>query len=259
MCGCTDDLTDEHVISKTVRKQLPLVTGVRRIFQGRTSGQRQVLHVVLEKAVCQTCNNGWMRDLENDFVALLGPQLRNERAARLNPDAQERVATWAIKTALLLQLYSIALDGKNAYAPQDNLTWLVDHVSPPPGSEVWFGRHNARNRQLHWSRPGAMYWHDTTPISYVNTFSVGYVVFYVLGNDVQIIAGRPRLSVASLKPPPRFSQVVVQIWPGNGDDAVWPSRESLEFDELDTFTNWPVVRLGEPLTQPNEVDPHAGH
>jgi hypothetical protein len=251
MCGAVGNLTDEHIIAKTVRKQLPPLTGVRRTFQGRTSGQWQALHVVLNDSVCKTCNGGWMRDLENDFVALVGPQLRNEGATRLNPDAQERLATWAIKTGLLLQLYSIAIGGQNAYAPQDNLTWLKEHVSPPPGSEVWFGRYDAQNTKVHWSRPGCLTGPEGTPVSYINAFTVGYIVFYVFGSDQQIVARRPGFNLASIKPPPWFSEIVVQTWPGNGDDAVWPHHKTLLFEQIDAFAMWPYARL--PPTPP--VDP----
>lgn len=242
MCGSTDTLTDEHVISKTVRKQLPLLSLVRRIYQGRRSGGRQVLHVVLTKAVCKQCNGGWMAQLETDFVDLLGPQLRNEGAVRLNPSSAERVATWAVKTGLLLQLYSIALGGNNAWVSENNLRWLKDHVSPPPGAEVWMGRYNAENKQLHWSRPGCLIGKDGNPISFINAFTVGYVVFYVFGSD-EVVAGLPGFNLAALKPPPWFSEMVVQLWPGDGNDAVWPHRQSLRFDQLDRFAMWPMATV----------------
>ncbi|HEY4277717.1 MAG TPA: hypothetical protein VGM91_05830 [Conexibacter sp.] len=53
------------------------------------------------RSVCSDCNNGWMSDLETQVQPLLEPLLR-KNAIRLSEAEQTVVATWAVKTALVL-------------------------------------------------------------------------------------------------------------------------------------------------------------
>ena len=50
MCGGVGPLTDEHIISKTVCKQMPLLSGVTRHSAGRIASPTNVLHIVLKRA-----------------------------------------------------------------------------------------------------------------------------------------------------------------------------------------------------------------
>ena len=57
---------------------------------------------VIVKPVCAKCNGGWMSRLERDVVGFFGASFRGDDAVILDPSRQERLATWATKTALLL-------------------------------------------------------------------------------------------------------------------------------------------------------------
>jgi hypothetical protein len=247
MCGSSKDLTDEHVISKTVRRQVPGVKLVWRTYRGRRSRALQALHVVLKDAVCRTCNGGWMKELEDDFVALLGPQIRAEGGLALNPAASERAATWAVKTGLLLEIHHSGLGDSDTFAPTNNLRWLADHRSPPPGAEVWIGQYDFRGEHnVHWSQPlslGADVGRDGLPVrvAYTSPFTIGALAFYVFGRD--LLLGTNAGDFASLDPPNWFGEVFVKLWPRAGDLAFWPPPKHIALDALPGLQSWIATRL----------------
>jgi len=51
--------------------------------------------------VCRSCNNDWLATLENDVSPIVRPMLWGEYVA-IPPDQQSLIATWAMKTALLI-------------------------------------------------------------------------------------------------------------------------------------------------------------
>lgn len=155
MCDGPGPLTDEHVISKTVRKQVPAIGKIRQVFAGQIGRQMNVVHMVLTRAVCETCNGGWMRELEDDLVLNLGPQMSSARYVCLNPLQQERTATWAVKTALLFETYA-SIKNIGAYVPTDNLCWLAEHHSPPPGCSVRLATVDIGTGLPFWSRAGTV-------------------------------------------------------------------------------------------------------
>lgn len=54
--------------------------------------------------VCGGCNNTWLSVLENDTKPVLSPLIRGESFVDLNESQQGVLATWAMKTALMLDL-----------------------------------------------------------------------------------------------------------------------------------------------------------
>jgi hypothetical protein len=251
MCGSADNLTDEHIISKTVRGQVPGVRQVWRTYLGRRSRAHQTLNVVLADAVCCKCNGGWMKSLEDDFVEFIGPQIRAEGRLALNPSACERVATWAVKTGLLLEIYHAALGLDNTFAPENNRRWLAEHVSPPPRSEVWIGQYDFRKGHLHWSQPGSLLAEVTggpiVPVAYTSPFSIGFLVFYVFGHDLSITGPG---DFASLNPPEWFREAFVKLWPRSDDLAFWPPYKRFDSDALVGLQSWIGARLPPPPASP---------
>jgi hypothetical protein len=86
--------------------------------------------------VCINCNNGWMESLERDASPVLGPLLLGAApgASRvLDPDQQAILATWSVKTSLLLALSKFR--GQDyGWIPVSTLRWLYrrhDARMPP--------------------------------------------------------------------------------------------------------------------------------
>lgn len=242
MCDGPGPLTDEHIISKTVRKQMPLLSSVSRTFAGHTSKPMNVLHVVLRKAVCETCNHGWMRDLENDLVRIMGPCIANPERTTLNPLDQERIATWAIKTALLLEIWTAA-QGRGSYVPTDNLRWLATHNTPPAFAQVWMAGIHSDMKRLAWSQSGFLALATEEKVACIATFTVGSLGFQVFARDIEDPNNpgtvRP---FARLQPPQAVLDTTLNIWPGNANDVTWPRNDTvLSLDALPSWAKWPTT------------------
>ena len=241
MCGGPGPLTDEHVISKTVRKQMPLLSSVTRTFAGHTTKPMNVLHMVLRKAVCKPCNGGWMGDLEADLVKIMGAQIADPQRTTLNPSEQERVATWAIKTALLLEVWTSS-KGRGSYVPTDNLRWLAAHHTPPAFAQVWMAGIHSEMKRLAWSQSGFLALATHEKVACVATFTVGSLGFQVFARDIEDPNNpgsvRP---FAALQPPQAVLDTTLEIWPGSAQDVTWPRNDTiLSLDALPAWAKWPT-------------------
>jgi hypothetical protein len=108
-CGAPPPLTNEHVFPWWVRSGDAGKTKTLYIREsGRATGERWGHsrsgnpRDVQAKAVCATCNNGWMNNLDHT-LATLGPQLLKGRTIRLTKTKQEALAAWSTKIMLMLQ------------------------------------------------------------------------------------------------------------------------------------------------------------
>ena len=99
-CGATDrKITREHVWPRWLADFLPPTTG--RVLpsdgvaaSGGEEWQIGILWAALD-TFCDTCNSGWMADIEGTARPNVGPMVQG-RATRLDPDAQRTVANWAV-------------------------------------------------------------------------------------------------------------------------------------------------------------------
>jgi hypothetical protein len=92
---------------------------------------------VTVRRVCADCNNGWMSDLEVAVQPLLLPWIDGQRT-RMLYDEQQVMATWAIKTAMMLQYTPMYKAGMVIPGTQYDL--LFQRKTRPPDSvEVLIG------------------------------------------------------------------------------------------------------------------------
>jgi len=163
------------------------------------------------RRVCNDCNVGWMHRLEDACIPLLRPAIRLETHVILAPAAQQTVATWVAKTAMMLEFVH---GGKRV--PDEHYRHVFDHREPPPGAFVWLGAYTMRPYHA-WSEPRQLVLQGSTSGTvrhgYVATFSIGHLVcqmsYFGAGNDVQLERVGTDLPV-------------VRIWPDTGTDVIWP-------------------------------------
>jgi hypothetical protein len=199
-CGRSDTLTGDHVISRAVRRELRIKSNVVRHYGDQTREMGDALSVIV-KPVCVGCNGGWMSRLERDVVSFFGVAFRAAATVDLDPSRQERLATWAIKTALLLEVYTVRLPypDRRAYVPEGCLRWLAGHSSPPPGAKVWLGFIDCGGQHFVWHHAGSVRSSVGQDVAFLTTFSVGYALFQVYAEDVW-----DKLDRLSINPPPRY-------------------------------------------------------
>ena len=127
-CGTVGSLSDEHVVAKWVRKALQIREPIREFSEAAYVGAAETLAIVFHE-VCVSCNTGWMESLERDACPVLGPLLLGAAPGTsrvLDPDQQAILATWAVKTSLLLALSKFR--GQDyGWIPASTLQWLYRH------------------------------------------------------------------------------------------------------------------------------------
>lgn len=222
-CGQAGSLSKEHVVPRWLRKDLQIAGPVREFRGAAHAGEAETLAVVFHE-VCVRCNNGWMEALETAARPVLKPLLLGAApgtSRELDPGQQAVLATWAVKTALLLVL--ARLRGRDhGWIPDSTLRWLHDyHASrmPPPGTRVWLGGLNTSDT------PGTvqaacLYDAAGDPAAQCVTFSVGCVVFQVFATGQQD-AGLTPDTEAWLAPGGVYRQALVQIAPSSSP-VRWP-------------------------------------
>ena len=245
-CGEEKRATREHIYPDWVRKGIG-ATGHTRVTRtkgdARSEGSTTGLTWILRRSICRDCNTGWMAtSLESAVKEYLLPAMLGKPIV-LEPAMQRVVATWAVKTALLFQMKAMADRQPRGFAPASNLRWLYDHrdnPEPPPGSHVWLAAVDAQLGTVD-SHVG---WHNATtstpPLDmelYLVSFSVGYLVFQVFGQDFRepdhhAVTGEPLRDV--LLPQPVLTYMR-RIWPARTEVITWPPLGRLAWHDLSRF------------------------
>jgi hypothetical protein len=207
-CGGAD-ASDEHVFPKWVSEELNKLAPMEMTTD---YGKRSVRSLDMTARICSTCNNRWLSVLENDVRTVLAPLIRGHERT-LTVDEQRRLAAWATKTALMLDLASGA-----AVIPSGFYYEFRQLRMPLPSHLVWLGAYLG-NKKAVWAERRGLHvgiGEDELPNGFVTTFSVFRVVFQIVGHFT--VGGatfdESRLLNAALAP----------IWPPPGEVLDWPRR-----------------------------------
>jgi hypothetical protein len=173
---------------------------------------------------CASCNNGWMSDLEVQAAPLLTPLIRNQDA-QLDAGEQHVIATWAIKTMLMLRL--IAADDDDRELDDDIYGWIQRTRSPPPAEQIWIASYAGEDQwpmSFHYfgayiRPPGEA--DGFQPNAHCASFAVGHLAFGLAGH---------RLADGPAAVPSLPSAAVRPIWPAYGDAVEFPPPLALASD-----------------------------
>lgn len=110
------DMTEEHLIADWAhrafaRKRKP-DSSLRGAFVG--PGRLRLDDgdaTATAKVICRECNNQWLSQIDNDAAKVLRPLIRGEREVALDRAAQDAVAAWIYKTALIFDAAEHGHDG----------------------------------------------------------------------------------------------------------------------------------------------------
>jgi hypothetical protein len=256
----------EHVLPKWARDAFDMPPGVTLYAGERTDepARRKVretkhVNVTLRGRVCRECNNGFLSRLEAAAKPLLRPMMLAELPTpiTLDADGQRTLATWAVKTALLLELawrqhYPDARPVLGYEASDTEFAWLWRKNEPPPGAFVWIGCWDC------WR---------TTPITYepstaaipaqtgspvpgaLTTFSLGYVAFQVFSIDF-LAAEQHGAGLWNTHVPEALSDALARIWPPfvPAPPVEWPTALFTHEDGWRKLVTWNgVLRPGQSL------------
>jgi hypothetical protein len=213
------------VVPKWARKALRISEPVRE-FSGITYvGAAETLAIAFHE-VCVSCNNGWMETLETRTRPVLGPLLLGAAPGTshvLDPGQQAILATWAVKTALLLTLSKFR-GQDHGWIPVSTLQWLRQHHgarTPPPGTRVWMGGLNTSDIPAS-VQAACLYEAGHEPAAQCVTFSVGCVVFQVFATEQENADLSPDIE-GWLAPVGPYQAALLQIAPSSAP-LRWPPQ-----------------------------------
>jgi hypothetical protein len=246
-CGEEKLLGNEHAFPGWVYRCLGIEnTPAVRHVDGVPVGAPAPLEVVALHEICDECNRAWS-DHEQKISKWLCPSMRNAPIPfALDFYQRRRVAAWAVKTGLMLEL-ALRQQQREFFAPESQFAWLHDHVErlePPPGCRVWMFGVEVENA-----------WPATTtvallkparpdfPEAYLATFTIGYLGFQVFGPDVVKTPDARWVMAPPLDPPPAFQTVLSRIWP-DADIYRHPPDEVIRIADIAKLASWPQVVLG---------------
>jgi hypothetical protein len=232
-----DKLTCEHVIPQWARRSFaikgPVTVNARKegLDQRRRIGSMQALNVTLDDAICEDCNSVWLSRLERAVKPLLAPMAVSATPTALSPGSQKLLATWAVKTILLLelafrQMYPASRPVEGYRASQPEFAWLRAVSEPPPRSFVWLGCWDCEQaipvRYAPSSAPLPV--PDGSRVKgHFATFTLGYVAFQVFTVDY-VAADHQQASQWNDHAPAALAQALPRIWPPllGQQEVPWP-------------------------------------
>ena len=176
--------------------------------------------------VCQSCNNGWMSQLESQTKSFLQPLLMGEKRV-LDISGQTTIALWSLKTAMVLE----ALDQpqKRSYTQQER-EQLRNLSVIPYRTSVWLATSVDRSLFLS-SKNRHMQTEDNNDNSGVSiTISLSHVVFQIFTIRVPPEVGPSTLVTTKVRRGP-WDKSTVQIWPIQTTLASWPPPLGLNSEE----------------------------
>jgi hypothetical protein len=141
------------------------------------------------RAVCASCNNGWMNDLDHDVRSIIVPLIRND-VEPIGEHERTLLAAWATKIALLLEhTRSLSdLTRRRSLTPPSAYREVYDLRLPPAFARVWMLRVNPPVNGVWWrSSPVPVARFDAyaarsigAPNGSLTTFAVGMLGFQYL-------------------------------------------------------------------------------
>ena len=112
--------TKEHAVPQWFAKLKPANVSVRVEGEHRNVQKWDILTDKVELKVrgcCTECNSGWMSDLEDEARPILLPLIGGQEV-QLVVSAQRVIATWAMKTVMVLE-YSSASSRLNYFSQEE--------------------------------------------------------------------------------------------------------------------------------------------
>jgi hypothetical protein len=209
-------VTDEHVWPRWISRQLG---GHDGFTMSSPHGPRRTRSLDITASVCVTCNNRWLSVLERDIQPILGP-LIDGKERTLVPHEQRLLATWAVKTALMLDLGS-----GTPLIPTGFYYDLRLRRCPLPGQVVWLGAYRDSQYAV-WASHQPLHVGISTsepPNAYVSTFTAFRAVFQVVGH---LTRGNMHVDDRRL-----LAAALARIWPPRDEPIDWPPQKLAFGDE----------------------------
>lgn len=234
----------QHIWDAWLQKALPSLATMRlhHARASSTGSEQQYSNLPFRatvRAVCRTCNGGWMSDIENGARRMASGMVHGE-ARDLSPRDQEALATWAVLKAMV---FEHAHDGDYVLIPPEHYRQMYERRGLPDATQVWIARVDPDATStgtpvfsLIDSRglidPGSPV-PDEAPDAYTTTLSINQLVLAVFGSR---LPGAPRLVHGADVAP-----AIRQIWPVQRENMAWPFEPTLTVRGLERLASGRVT------------------
>jgi len=221
-CSKTDKMTGEHIFSDWMNDILagPWI----RAFNSSEGPSAQHDHAELDwtrKVVCETCNTGWMSDIEYKHAQpIMGPLIAGEIDIPINQSNARSIALFAFKTAVIVD--TLRKNATPFFSRRIRNTFRTN-LSIPLDVNIWICAYaTGTNRADMFST----YYKGKSPFMgplecHVCTYGVGCLAFQVV-TIKSLWNGR-------VFPANDFDKLSVPLWPNIPLGFVWPPRSGALF------------------------------
>ena len=195
------------------------------------------------KAVCESCNSGWMSRLETEAKYALSDMIKYGSKMSLLPRGIATLSAFAFKSAVIATCMNRNHEPFFTRADRENFR---SSQSLPSKVQMWIsclqdiamtgtfiGHVFGLNVPSGTNRHGIQI--DDLE-SYAFTYSAGYLAFQVLACRHGKIANRGK-PLPILRPNLGWDDAVVQFWPHSGAPITWPPLLNLNSDSLNALAN----------------------
>ncbi len=176
-------------------------------------------------SVCATCNNGWMSDLETKNIPIVGSMF-SDLSITLDRSQQEIIASWTIKTSMILNSTRSKDTKRNFYRKQDCIA-MRESLAIPEHTTVWIGRID--NKYLVGNCIDHRYLTPDTYKPYARTIITTVVVghFVVQSITTYKLSKFVDLGIPTIKPEgEELEAYLTQVWPIERESLTWPPAGS---------------------------------
>lgn len=199
----------------------------------------------------QSCNNGWMREIEGRAKPILTKLIKGD-AVRIHPQDQEAIATWAALKSMVSEFY---FEGKGITHHMQRRRMMKRRLPPQSGWGIWIGCFERKLSKLEWASHPMLLLADDEALRRAGPNATRYnsnATTQIIGKlFIQIIHG-PRGSIIDRW---RFSLpnrgTLYRIWPVSGYTIVWPGQALSEQDGEAARDAFPRFLLQKMLSQGN--------
>jgi len=223
-CESTEDITDEDIWARWISKLMRERFGNFRI--STANGYKAHQRIPYIAPVCGTCNNRWLSVLEKDVQPtlssmILGPQPGEPQYRTLTSAQQELLATWAVKTAFMIDFSGIA----PPVIPAIYYQQLRMYRQALPNTVVLLAAYKGDQRAIFAAHGGLHLGIEPgmPPNVFMTLFTAGRVVFKIFGYIGSDFPQNVSYNSA-------FDHGLNRIWPATGDSIDWP-RNGMAFND----------------------------
>jgi hypothetical protein len=228
-------MSEEHVLGRWLAN-LGLSEQATPHYRGRINDRLAEVGTFLPftqvvRAVCESCNHGWMGELDKDASRSMTPVLLGDTGT-IDRDASARITKWAFLRTLTSMRASPKSDRATGYGlPESEYRALYESrfdLDPPSGTEMWIGQYAGEDRIASaWVVPQDLQIDGIPPSNHPHGYSMSLVIGSIVLNGFRFT--NPLLSLS--------------VDPGYGMIPLWPFEKSIIWPPANTIDDETFIEM----------------